>query len=303
MKIRNTITKLIVITMAVAVAALAAADVKAQVGDGSVKFVSYASIGIVPGQKVRVSMSNPEESTGNATLSFSFYLAHQTNSSSSTPLYKSEVIKVPPKEFRFSDVTREDLNTEGEPETRRAEVRVEVTIVAPAGNNPEDFPCSLEIIKDEVESGNAVQTDSKYRLIILAAKRSKQLNAPIGFIPGQMLRYSVFNPNEDGSQPVQVQAYTYDSYGNLLSQTAPVKLEPGQGHIIVIDRYDLPAAGDMKTKRLQVRTGIQVVLMDGSVRHVNLPVSMELVDKTTGTTMDGNYVYYTGTVSVSGDGF
>ena len=68
MKTRNTITKLIAITMVVA--ALVAADllggagllqpVQAQIGDGSVKFVSYASTGIVSGQKVRLSVANSE---------------------------------------------------------------------------------------------------------------------------------------------------------------------------------------------------------------------------------------------------
>jgi len=56
--------------------------VKAQTGDGSVKFVSYASIGIVHGQKVRLSVANNEESGGTLSLSFSFYLAHGSNASS-----------------------------------------------------------------------------------------------------------------------------------------------------------------------------------------------------------------------------
>jgi hypothetical protein len=60
--------------------------------------------------------------------------------------------------------------------------------------------------------------------------------------------------------------------------------------------------GEKGTGRVQMSTGIQVVLMDGSVRHVELPVWVELVDNRTGQTQGGNYVYYTGTVSVSGDG-
>ena len=139
MKTRNTITKLITMTFA----ALVAADllcgggllqpVKAQTGDESVKFVSYASIGIVHGQKVRLSVANNEESGGTLSLSFSFYLAHGSNASSSVPLYESEWIKVPQREFRFSDVSRKDLNTEGEPETGRVQMMVRVTIIAPAG--------------------------------------------------------------------------------------------------------------------------------------------------------------------------
>lgn len=311
MKTPNTITKHIAITMSL-VALVAAGllcgvgllqPVEAQIGDGSVRFVSYASLGIVDGQKVRLSVANTEQSAGNLTLSFSYYLAHGTNSSSSVPLYESEWIQVPPGEFRFSDVSRKDLKTEGEPGTGRAQVLVKVTIIAPAGSSQEDFPCSLEVIEDEAQDGESVQTDSKYRLIILAARRSK-LNAPIGLVPGQRLSYTFLNPNEEDSQPVRVQAYIYDATGRLLTQADPVELRPGQLHRFDVDRDDLRVAGEQLTGRLQVRAGIQVALMDGSVRHVNIPVWMELVDKSTGTTIDGGYGdYYTGTVSVSGDGF
>ena len=277
MKTHNTITKLIAITMALA--ALVAADllgagllqpVNAQIGDGSVRFVSYASLGIVPGEMVRLNVANTEKS-GTLSLSFSYYLAHMSNSSSSVPLYESEWIQVPPGEFRFSDVWRKDLNTEGERGTGRAEVILKITMIAPAGSDLENFPCSLEVIKDGVQDGDSVQTDSKYRLIILAAKRSKQL-APTGFKPGQSLRYTFIYPKEEGSQPVRVQAYVYDQTGRLLTQTDPVKLEPGQSYTATINHEDLPAEGDNGTERLQVRADIRVASVDGSVGRVKIPV-------------------------------
>ena len=64
---------------------------------------------------------------------------------------------MPQREFRFSDVSRKDLNTEGEPEIGRAQMMVRVTIIAPAGSKADDFPASLEIIEDEVQSGETVQ--------------------------------------------------------------------------------------------------------------------------------------------------
>lgn len=48
-------------------------------------------------------------------------------------------------------------------------------------------------------------------------------------------------------------------------------------------------------------TGVQAVLMDGSVRHVDLPVWVEVVENRSGKTTGGSY--YTGTLTVSGDGF
>lgn len=304
MKTRNTITKLITMTLAALVAAdlLCAGGllqpVKAQTGDDTVTLVSYASIGIVHGQKVRLSVANTKESGGTLSLSFSFYLAHGTNASSSVPIYKSEWIKVPQGEFRFNDVARKDLNTEGEAQTGRAQLLMTMTMMAPAGSNTDDFPATLEIIED----GETVKTDSKYRLILLAAERSKPLNAPIGFMPGEKFRYSFFYPKEEGDQPVSVTTYVYDSYGNLLKQTDPVVLRPGDSQFVDIYREDLPVPGDVMTGRLQVREDVRVALMDGSVRPVKLSISREVVNNRTGSSSSGGD-YYTGTVSVSGDGF
>lgn len=307
MKTRNAITKLITKTMAVA--ALAAAGllcatgwlqaVQAQTGDGSVKFISYASIGMVHGERARLTVSNTQESSGTLSLSFSYYMAHQSHSTLSDPFYETEWMQVPRGELRFSEIRREDLKTEGEPETGRAQMIVRLSIVAPAGSNPDHILGSVEVTKDEAQGDGSTQIDSKYRLIIVAAQRSKQL-APISFLPGERLSYTFINPNEEGSQPVRVSTYGYDGMGRLVSQTDPVQLRPGEFYIANIKREDLRVPGEELTGRLPVSTVIEVVSMDGSVRPVNLHVSMERVDRT-GSSSGGTY--YTGTVSVSGDGF
>ena len=69
---------------------------------------------------------------------------------------------MPPGEFRFSDVSRRDLNTEGEPGTGRAQVIVRVTIITPEGSNPEDFPGSLELI-NEATGATASSDDLVFR--------------------------------------------------------------------------------------------------------------------------------------------
>jgi len=305
MKTLKSVTKRIFITMALAVLAVAGLlggavwlqPVEAQSGDGSVKFESYASVEIIPGQRIRLSAGNTEQAAGSLKLSFSFYLAHASNSSS-VPFYESEWMEVPPGQFRYSGVAREDLNTEGEPETRRAQVLVKVTIIAPAGTDPEQLPGSLEIIEKEASGGESVKTDSKYRLIILAAKRSKPI-APVALIPGQRLSYNFFNPNEEGSQPVRVTTYIYDSSGRLLSQTDPIVLRPGQHHTLNINRDDLLVAGEEGTGLLQVSAGIQVAFSDASVRTIRLSISREVVNNRTGSSSGGEY--YTGSVTVSGD--
>jgi len=303
MKLRNPITKLITLIMAVTalVCAGVAQPSNGQTGDGSVKSVSYTSLGIVPGQTVRLSVASDERSVGTMSWSFSYYLAPRSNSTYSAPLYQSEWIQVAPGEVRFADVRRNDLHTYGgDPITGRVQVIVKVTRVAPTGGSPDDYPCSLEVIPDEVQDGNSVPTDSKYRLVILPAKRAKQFN-PIGIIPGQSLRYTFYNQNDPGTQPVRARAYVYDAAGRLLAQTDPVELQPGQARTVEIKCDDLRVAGEEVMKRLQVRAGFQVALMDGPARNVNIPVWLELVDTATGTTQGGEY--YTGSVTVSSDGF
>ena len=122
-----------------------------------------------------------------------------------------------------------------------------------------------------------------------------------GFVPGETARFSVAYPSttEEGTEPVRVQAYIYDSTGRLLSQTDPVELLPGQFRYFDINRDDLPLAGEEGTGRLQARGVIQVAFMDGSVRNVKLPVSMEVMDNRTGATKGGPY--FTGSVTVSDD--
>ena len=300
MKTRNAITTFL--TTALAVAVLCGAGwlkpVAAQSGDDSVRFVTYASVGIASGEGVRLSMANPKESGGNLMLRFSFYLAHGSIDSSTVPVYESEWIEVPPGEFRSSDVWRKDLKTEGEPQTRRQQLLMTMVLMGASGSNPDDFAGSLEVLEEDAQTGNAIQRDSKYRLIILAAKRSKQLNAPIGLLPGHGLRYTVLN---EESEPVSVTSYTYDTLGNLTSQTAPVRLEPGECHTFDVNYDDLRVKGEEGSGRVQLSGVVQFALMDGSVRPVKVHVWMEVVNNQTGSTSQGDY--FTGSVTVSGDGF
>lgn len=131
MKLRNPITKLIILTMAVTALLCAPGllqPVNGQTGDGSAGSISYSSLGIVPGQTVRLSVGSDETSVGTMSWSFSYHLAPGSNSSYSAPLYQSEWIQVAPGEVRFADVRRNDLHTYGgDPITGRVQVIVKVT--------------------------------------------------------------------------------------------------------------------------------------------------------------------------------
>ena len=178
MKLLNQITKLITLTLAMTALVCVTGllqPVKGQTGNGSTTSESYTSLGIVPGQTVRLSVASDERSAGTMSWSFSYYRAPAGNSTYSAPLYQSEWIQVAPGEVRFADVRRNDLHAYGDPLTGRVQVIIKVTRVAPAGGSPDDYPCSLEVIPDEVQVGNSLPNDSKYRLV--TDRKSTRLNS------------------------------------------------------------------------------------------------------------------------------
>jgi hypothetical protein len=300
MKTRKTIIKL---TTTMAVAALAAVGVlcsaswlqpvDAQTDNESVNFISYVAIGIVPGEKVRVTLgSNARSSIKPNLMSTTGWFRYSLTDPLGVTLYQSEPIKVASGEFRSSDVSRRDLKTEGELGTGRAGLMLRATIEAPAGSNPDDFRVSTEIINEETgatsggpythEFGHFMDTNSEA--------------ASVGLMPGERLSVTVFDPPDSGA-PVRTTTYVYDGIGRTIARSAEVELRPDQSYTFAFNRDDLPEAGEEKTGRLELHAVVQAVLLDGSVRSFHLPAWVAVVNNRTGSTGS----YYCGTVTVSGD--
>lgn len=133
-------------------------------------------------------------------------------------------------------------------------------------------------------AGAADNPDGGLQLEITRSLRG----ALYGFIPGQSLSFSVANTRtqEEGGGPVRVTAYIYDSTGNLLRQTDPVEVLPGQFRTLKVKREDLRVAGEPGTGRVQVQTDFQFQAdANQSFSREDLSVSMELVNNLTGGTI------------------
>lgn len=300
MKTPKTITKL---TITMALAALAAAGllcsaswlqrVDAQTDNESVNFISYVATGIVPGEKFRVTVGSNARSSANPNLaSATGWFRYSLTDPLGVTLYQSEPIKVASGGFRSSDVSRRDLKTEGEPGTGRAELMLRAIIEAPAGSNPDDFRISTEIINEET----GATSGGPYIHEVGHWMDTNSAAASVGFIPGERLSVTVFDPPDSGA-PVRTTTFVYDGIGRTIARSAEVELRPDQSYTFAFNRDDLPEAGEEKTGRLEVHAVVQVVLLDGSARSFQLPAWVAVVNNRTGSTGS----YYCGSITVSGD--
>jgi hypothetical protein len=133
-------------------------------------------------------------------------------------------------------------------------------------------------------AGAADQPDGGLQLEITHSLRG----APYGIIPGQSLSFSVANTRtqEEGGGTVRVTSYTYDSTGNLMRQTDPVEVPPGQFRTLKVKREDLRVAGEPGTGRVEVQTDFQFQAdANQSFSGEDLRISLELVNNLTGGTI------------------
>jgi hypothetical protein len=122
--------------------------------DGSVRFVSDASIGITPGQLLRVSLgktANPRTAGMQFTYEVAVYAGlcpGPCAGEATIKMLRTGTGGAVAPSFGHSDVHYRDLGVEGEPGTGRVQMSVQIVIAAPSGSEPADFSVSLEIINE-----------------------------------------------------------------------------------------------------------------------------------------------------------
>src|SRR5262249_32876064 len=113
---------------------------------------------------------------------------------------------------------------------------------------------------------------------------------PIGFVPGESLFFTAYNPIEgrpegaaDLDQSITLQLKLQDEQGRFLAESPELVIPPGQFRSIVFKWSDLGITGEPATHRAQVRTIPLWGVRANPRLHVH--ASLEIVNDTTGKTM------------------
>ena len=145
---RSTRNRLIIAPAVVAVLWGAAwlQPAEAQMGDGSVRFVSRGVLGIAPGQMLRFSVVNANPDQGSAPVRAQVLLYDAQGN----VLARSEDGELPPGQFRTFDFNRDDLSAPGDPGSGRLQVHsvIQVSLQDGTVRAAEGFPASIELVDD-----------------------------------------------------------------------------------------------------------------------------------------------------------
>jgi hypothetical protein len=145
MKIRNTITKVVTLTMVVAAMAVIGSTVTAEAQQHVRVFEGISFAGVIPGQMLRFSVLNlnaPEQGSQPARAQVLLYDAQ------GNVLARSQEVELSPGQFRIFDFNRDDLSPAGDPGTGRLQVRGVYRLFLDDGSTltPEQFPVSMEVV-------------------------------------------------------------------------------------------------------------------------------------------------------------
>ena len=116
----------------------------AQFGDGSVVFISDSLNGLIPGQAARISVAN----LAHPRLGGSLFFQCKVFDSNAVLLFESPRTEVAPGTFRFQDISRRDLNVDGEPGTGRVQTFMRIRVFLPRNIDISEVVLGGEILDE-----------------------------------------------------------------------------------------------------------------------------------------------------------
>jgi hypothetical protein len=249
--------------------------------------VMFPSVGVAPGQKLRLTLFNPNGTPVRMQAQIYYDSGFQGG------IYvASGFVTNNRDEFHSFDFHRNDIPTAGEAGTGRIQLHPSVRLTFSGPIN--SVVASIEII--EVRDGTS---NTFFVGEIIPSQGGGSGNDTLnsgfgndiimGIVPGQTLRVTLFNPpfSESGAQnePVGGHVKVFDWSGNLIAQSPEEVIPPGKFRSFDFNRSALPLTGEPGTNRAHVR--IKPFYNFGSERLSPVLASFEIIDAITGKTKVG----------------
>lgn len=242
--------------------------------------VTFPSVGLVPGQVLRLNVFNPD---GNAPLNAQVQL-HNTGGI----LVGLADGSVRSRTFHSFDFKYGDIQLPGEDRTGRLQLNSSIYIrVAQPWQQTNRLSVSMETISISDGTSNAifVFTSSPIGANQTITVGGAQREILIGIAAGETLRVTVLNPKPLGVDYLPSHVNVFDANGNLI-QSSELTIPSGEARSFNFTRDSLPFPGEPGTDRIQLRiepsTGL---LMRTSARHLPTDViSFEVIENNSGRT-------------------
>ena len=244
--------------------------------------------GLARGQTLRITGSNGNDpgSRGGSEPVFAMATLYDAHGG---PIAQSAEVEIPAGEFRSIEFDRDELQLAGEPGTGRVQVRSQIryrflSIV----DRTQLSPPSSEILDKSTGMTTAIVSGCNSTDPLKSGIGNNNL---YGMVPGQMLRFTVFNPDEPdtrggGINKLGSKLLTIQGDGTYIGESDEVIIPSGEFRFFDVKRDDLHVAGEPGTGRLQVRGKIILWVREGSAHSGFSPIiSVELVSSSTGKTV------------------
>jgi prepilin-type processing-associated H-X9-DG protein len=260
------------------------APVRAQ---GTTYIVIFPSVGVTPEQKVRFTFFNPNGTPVRAQVR-----SHHPGGA----IFVMCDGSVRARAFDSFDINHSGIPMPGDERTGRKDILSSVILTTSDSEAIKPVVASMEIIDIRDGTSNTFLVGVK-----LPSEDGGSRNDEItsgfgndimmGFIPGQTLLITIFNPvaSEMGAS-VNGHVKVFSGDGGLLMQSPERVIRPGEILSIKINRNEISLPGEPGTNRAQVRLNpsynpyITVDYLE-SARPSPVLVSFEIVDNSTGKTV------------------
>lgn len=244
--------------------------------------VIFPSVGLVPGQSLRLTLFNPNGTPVRAQAQY-----HHSGGIL-VGLGDGSVRFVSPGVSHSFDINRYDIPLPGDERTGRIQMLPSLSLTFSEAILP--VVVSMETISISDGTSNTVFFSEVFpsapnsgggKDILIGGFGSDYL---MGIVPGQTLRVTLFNPpaseTDTAHQPVNAHVKVFDGRGNQIAQSAELAIPSGESRSFDFDRAALRLAGEPGTNRAQVR-----IKPFFDFKAERLVRSVELVDNSTGKTV------------------